>query len=85
VELFKGEKLGQMLLKFAPLCSPTIHNLIASLKHHLGNFDFIDCILNERHYMVTTIFKTIIFLINRLGRRFICSRCSLMELHLHLI
>jgi len=45
VELIKGEKLHQMLLNFAPLCSPSIHNLIVSLKHHLGNLDFIDCIL----------------------------------------
>jgi hypothetical protein len=45
VELFKGEKLDQMLLKFALLCSLGIHNLIVSLKHHLGNFNFIDYIL----------------------------------------
>jgi len=30
VELLKGEKLNQMLLKFVPLCSHGIHNLIAS-------------------------------------------------------
>jgi hypothetical protein len=30
MELLKGEKLNQMLLKFVPLCSPSIHNLIAS-------------------------------------------------------
>jgi hypothetical protein len=45
VKLFKGEKLHQMLLKFAPLCSPSIHNLITSLKHHLGNFGSINYIL----------------------------------------
>jgi hypothetical protein len=31
MELLKGEKLDQMLLKFAPLCSPSIRNLIVSL------------------------------------------------------
>jgi hypothetical protein len=44
MELLKGEKLNQMLLKFAPLCSPSIRNLIVSLKHHfnnLGSFNYI--------------------------------------------
>jgi hypothetical protein len=45
MEFFKGEKLDQMLLKFVLLCSPSIHNLIVSLKHYLGNFDSIDYIL----------------------------------------
>jgi hypothetical protein len=34
MKLFKGEKLDQMLLKFVPLCSLSIRNLIVSLKHH---------------------------------------------------
>jgi len=37
MELFKGEKLNQMLLKFTPLCFPIIHNLFTSLKHCLDN------------------------------------------------
>ncbi len=45
VELFKGEKLNQILLKFAPLCSPGIHNLIVSLKHCPNNLNSINCIL----------------------------------------
>jgi len=45
MELFKGEKLDQMLLKFAPLCSPNIHNLIISPKHHPSNSSSIGCIL----------------------------------------
>jgi len=45
MELFKGEKLNQMLLKFAPLCSPNICNLIVSLKHSLDNSGSFDCIL----------------------------------------
>jgi len=45
IELFKGEKLDQMLLKFAPLCSLGIHNFITSLKHHSSNSSSIDCIL----------------------------------------
>jgi hypothetical protein len=44
MELFKGEKLNQMLLKFAPLCSLGICNLIASLKHHHSNSGSIDYI-----------------------------------------
>jgi len=30
VEFFKGEKLNQTLLNFAPLCFPSIHNLIVA-------------------------------------------------------
>ncbi len=45
MELLKGEKLDQMLLKFTPLCSPNICNLITSLKHHLDNFGSIYYIL----------------------------------------
>jgi hypothetical protein len=45
VELLKGEKLNQMLLKFIPLCSLDIHNFIISLKHHHGNSNSIECIL----------------------------------------
>ncbi len=37
MELFKGEKLDKMLIKFIPLCFPNIHNLITSLKHCLDN------------------------------------------------
>jgi hypothetical protein len=45
MELLKGEKLDQMLLKFAPLCSHNICNLITSLKHYPNNFGSIDYIL----------------------------------------
>ncbi len=44
VEVLKDEKLDQALLKFAPLCFDGICNLIASLKHHLGNLGSIDYI-----------------------------------------
>jgi hypothetical protein len=44
VEVLKGEKLDQTLLKFAPLCFDGICNFIASLKHHLGNLGSIDYI-----------------------------------------
>jgi len=44
VEFFKGAKVNQMLLKFTPLCSLTIHNFVASLKHHLDNPSPFDCI-----------------------------------------
>jgi hypothetical protein len=45
VEFLKGEKINQMLLKFVPLCSLGICNLIASLKHRLDNPNPLDCIL----------------------------------------
>jgi hypothetical protein len=45
VEFLKGQKLDQMLLKFIPLCSLGIRNLIASLKHCPSNFGSIDYIL----------------------------------------
>ncbi len=44
MELLKGEKLNQMLLKFVPLCFLSICNLIISLKHcpnNLSSFDYI--------------------------------------------
>jgi hypothetical protein len=45
MELVKGEKLDQILLKFTPLCSHSIHKMITSLKHYPGNFGSINCIL----------------------------------------
>jgi hypothetical protein len=45
MELLKGEKLNQMLLKFTPLCSPNIRNLIVSLNHNFDNPSSFDCIL----------------------------------------
>jgi len=45
MELLKGDKLDQMLLNFVALCSPGIHNFIASLKHCPSNSSFIDYIL----------------------------------------
>jgi hypothetical protein len=45
MELLKSEKLNQILLKFAPLCSLSICNLIISSKHCLGNLGSIGCIL----------------------------------------
>ncbi len=44
VEFLEGEILNQTLLKFAPLCSLGIHNLIASQKHRIDNsssFEYI--------------------------------------------
>jgi hypothetical protein len=46
MQLLKGEKLNQMLLKFAPLCSLGICNLIASLKHHPNNPGSLDYTFN---------------------------------------
>ncbi len=80
VEFIKVEKLHQMLLNFIPFCSPGIHNLIVSLKPRLGNLGSIDCILKLKHYLVMTILRTIFFLVNTLGKRFICSKCSFMTI-----
>jgi hypothetical protein len=44
VEVLKGQKLDQTLLKFAPLFFDGICNLIVSLKHRLGNLGSIDYI-----------------------------------------
>ncbi len=44
MELLKGEKQNQTLLKFAPMCFLGICNLIASLKHHLDNLISFYCI-----------------------------------------
>jgi hypothetical protein len=45
VDLLKGEKLDQTLLKYGLLCSPSVCFLIVSLKHHPSNSRFIDYIL----------------------------------------
>jgi hypothetical protein len=44
MEFLKGEKLNQAMLKFIPLCSPNIHNLILSIKHCPGNMGSLDSI-----------------------------------------
>jgi hypothetical protein len=86
---FSGEKLHQTLLKFIPLYSPSICNLIASLKHHLGNLGSIDYILKLKVFFgynyIQHNYIQGIFLVSRLGRRFICLRCSSIELHPDLI
>ncbi len=68
MELHKGEKLDQMLLKFTPLCSPSIHNLVASLKHCPGNFGSIDCILKLKALSIYDYIQDKIFLVNVLGK-----------------
>ncbi len=45
VELLKGDKLNETLLKFTPLCSPIICNLISMVKHHPRKMGSIDSIL----------------------------------------
>jgi hypothetical protein len=42
VELLKGKKLNEKLLKFALLCSLNIQNLIVSLKHYPNNSGSLD-------------------------------------------
>jgi hypothetical protein len=51
--ILKGDKLNQTMLKFVPLCSLNIGNLISSFNHHLGNMGFIDSIITLKapsHY-----------------------------------
>jgi hypothetical protein len=86
LEFFKYEKPNQMLLKFVPLCYLGICNLIVSLKHRSKNLGSLDCILKLKAlFGYDYIFRTIVFLVNMLGIRFICSRCSSMELRPYLI
>jgi hypothetical protein len=40
-ELLKGDKFNETLLKFIPLCSPKIHNIISFVKHCLGKMGFM--------------------------------------------
>ncbi len=80
LELFKGEKLNQMLLKFIPFCSHGIHNLIISLKHCFDNFGSIDYILKLKALFGYDYIQDNFFLVNRLGRKFIYSRCPLIKL-----
>jgi hypothetical protein len=44
VEVFKGEKLRQMIDKFITLFSPNIQNLVASFKHQSWNKRYISSI-----------------------------------------
>jgi hypothetical protein len=85
VEFFKGEKLDQMLLKCPPLCSLGIHNFIISLKHCLDNSSSIDCILKLKALYGYDYIHDRCFLVNKQGKRFICSKCLSMELHPNLI
>jgi hypothetical protein len=45
MDLLKGGKLDQTLIKFIPLGSPGIRKLITSLKHRPNTSCYIDCIL----------------------------------------
>jgi hypothetical protein len=62
------------------LCTPSICNLIASLQHHPSNLGPFTISSNWRHYLITTLFRTIVFLVKKLGKRYICSRCPWMDL-----
>jgi hypothetical protein len=50
MELLKGEKLNQTLLKFTTLCSLNIRNLIVLLKHCANNLGSLDCILKLKAF-----------------------------------
>jgi len=45
IKFLKGDKLNETLLKFTPLCSPNIHNLISLIKHCPRKMGSIDSIL----------------------------------------
>ncbi len=58
MELLKGEKLNQTLLKFAPMCFPSIHNLIKASSRYSSS---LDCILKLKarfgyHYILDNYF-----------------------------
>jgi hypothetical protein len=75
VELLKGDKFNETLLEYVPLCPPNIHNLISSIKHRLGNMGFIDSILMFKALSPSDYIHDSCFLDNRLGKRFIFSKC----------
>jgi hypothetical protein len=67
MELLKGEKLNQTLLKFVPLCSFNICNLTIALKHCLGNSCSIDCILKLKALFGCDYIQDNCFLDQRVG------------------
>jgi hypothetical protein len=75
VELLKGDKFNETLLEYVPLCPPNIHNLISSIKHCLGNMGSIDSILMFKALSPYDYNHDNCFLDNRLGKRFIFSKC----------
>jgi len=64
---FKRWKTKSNLLKFAPLCSLSIRNLIISLKHCLGNLSSIGCILKLKVLFGCDYFQDNFFLDQRVG------------------
>jgi hypothetical protein len=69
IELLKGEKINQTLLKFVVLCSFSIHNLIVLLKHHLGNSSFIGCIFKLKVLSSSKYVQDNCFLGQRVGKK----------------
>jgi hypothetical protein len=62
MELLKGEKLNQTLLKFIPLCSLGKRNLIVSLNHRLDNPSSLNSIVKLKalfsyHYNLGPMFS----------------------------
>ncbi len=77
VELLKGEKLDQALLKFTPLCFPNIHNFIASLKHHPSNLGSIDYILKLKAMSSYDFIKDNCFLGQQVGQKVYLFKMSM--------
>jgi hypothetical protein len=50
VKLLKGGKFNETLLKFFPMCSPNIHNIISLVKHHIGKMGSIESILTFKDF-----------------------------------
>jgi hypothetical protein len=86
MELLKGEKLNQSLLKFTLLCSFNIRNLIVSLKHRPRNSGSIGCILKLKALSSCAYIQYNCFHGQRVGwGKKNCSRCLLMALVPNLI
>jgi hypothetical protein len=77
VELLKGEKLDQALLKFTPLCFLDIHNFIVSLKHHPSNSSSIDYILKLKAMSSYDFIKDNCFLDQQAGQKVYLFKMSM--------
>lgn len=72
-KFFKGEKLNQTMLKFDPMCSPNICNQISLFKKTL-TWALLDSSLYSQPLVLTTTFKIVVCLGNKVGKSIIFSK-----------
>jgi len=77
IEFLKGDKFNETLLKYVPLCPPNIHNFISLVKHCFVKMGSIDSILMFKAFSPSDYIHDNCFLDNKLGERFIFSKCWL--------